>query len=141
MSIADLCRYIASKRLRRDACIMTVIRRVTLGVGVRHRYLLVKVRERWGRKHMWIRLDRRAQYESLVKFAMASSVAPAKDTANISTSETSLYGDEPSEEEARMTFGVAPTLEQLAALLRVISEESAQYKLWPDNCWFFCSIL
>lgn len=151
-SIPELCAYIDTSPSTKGATITTIICRGELD-GVRHKFLLVQARKN-GRKDLWIRLDRRVHRTSTLAFALASGIAPANDCvspvfvrveifadlayrifqAAISLQENShLEGRSISRSsvEAHIICPFPPPLKQLSILLKIMVEESVQYKIWP----------
>ncbi|KAF8338050.1 uncharacterized protein EI90DRAFT_3041422 [Cantharellus anzutake] len=102
-----------------------------------HRFLILQLC-RPGRKDIWLRIERRAGlgFLSLVR---KLGTTPAHDTAQLSASKEALAGR--ARQENTQEFKRPPFLADFGEYLRVISEELLEYKIWPENCWMFCSLL
>ncbi|KAF8308163.1 hypothetical protein DL93DRAFT_2159211 [Clavulina sp. PMI_390] len=138
-SLADLCKYIDIHRSLQIAAIITSECYFEAAGPVLHRFLLLELR-REGRKIIWLRLDRRrGENVSLIKFLSTSGVTKANDQAMLSSEKAILIGQ--AEKENSQVFANPPNLGSFARVLRIINEEIALYRLWPENCWFFCSLL
>ncbi|KAF9505036.1 hypothetical protein BS47DRAFT_580054 [Hydnum rufescens UP504] len=90
---------------------------------------------------LWLRVERAAK-RAQSGIRSLFSTFPAKDTARICGSEQDiLYEEEPSMVEADIRFESPPTLLDLEKLLTIVAEESVEYKLWPENCFFFAAAI
>ncbi|KAF8309238.1 hypothetical protein DL93DRAFT_2231111 [Clavulina sp. PMI_390] len=139
LSLEDLCEYIRLHRTLQVASIVKSECYFEVAGPVLHRFLILELR-REGRKVIWLRLDRRrGEKISLIKFLSASGVTKANDQAMLSSEKALLVGA--ANNENLQVFANPPDLKDLARLLRVINEEIVTYRLWPENCWFFCSLV
>ncbi|KAF8313658.1 hypothetical protein DL93DRAFT_2097689 [Clavulina sp. PMI_390] len=104
-----------------------------------HRFLVLHL-SRHGKKDVFLRLDRRTN-ASRTKLFFSSSV-PASDEATLSPTKSRLIPSD-AKRENRLAFPPSqrPTLYELQIFLSVIIEEMVIYKVWPENCWFFCSLV
>ncbi|KAF8335843.1 uncharacterized protein EI90DRAFT_3047295 [Cantharellus anzutake] len=59
----------------------------------------------------------------------------------LSGEEEALLSGDPHTLQAKVRFRKPPTLMDLQVLLTVIGEESAEYDLFRENCYFFCSVV
>ncbi|KAF8289138.1 hypothetical protein DL93DRAFT_1163578 [Clavulina sp. PMI_390] len=57
----------------------------------------------------------------------------------LSSIKENLVGEATKENEK--VFLLPPTLIKLCCLLRILIKELVSYRVWPENCWFFCSLL
>lgn len=113
--------------------------------GVYHRFLLFHLR-RPARSEVWLRVDRRTAGLKKLIFKFGKTIA--KDSVEIGVSKDELIGSELCVKENVLTFDESdnpakpfPILGEFKFFLDVIRDELKEYKLWPDNCWFFCSVL
>ncbi|KAF8332041.1 WD40-repeat-containing domain protein, partial [Cantharellus anzutake] len=104
---------------------------------VLHRFLIFQLR-RPEKKDIWLRIDRRAGL-NLLSLARKLGKTRANDTAQLSASEKVLAGR--ARRENIQEFQRPPFLGDFGAYLRIICEELMEYKVWPENCWMFCSLL
>ncbi|KAF8338053.1 WD40-repeat-containing domain protein [Cantharellus anzutake] len=104
---------------------------------IRHRFLILQLC-RPGRRNIWLRIDRRAGL-GFLSLVWKLGTTPAHDTAQLSASRETLA--ETAKQENTQEFNNPPFLADFGEYLRVISEELLEYKIWPVNCWMFCSLL
>lgn len=136
MAIQDLSRYLRSTP---RGHILSLMRRKDVR-GVKHEFLVMRAQEPRGRI-IWIRMERAANRTQPGLGALVSKF-PARDTARISgTEEDILNEEERSTVEAEVHFDSPPTLLHLDKLLNIVTEESVHYTLWPENCFFFASVI
>ncbi|KAF8308044.1 hypothetical protein DL93DRAFT_2087448 [Clavulina sp. PMI_390] len=94
-----------------------------------------------GNQRIWLRIDRAANRNRDVRF---TSRFPAEDTARVSSSEKHRLMIGESRLRAHVTFTClenAPRLFALADLLVILQQESNEYRLFSENCYFFTSII
>jgi len=139
LSLSDTCKYISDHPSLQEAEIVSTECYVQNLGGVMHRFLLLELR-RANRKDVWLRLDRRRGGNvSLLRFFALSGVTKANDRALISAGKAPVVGQ--ARAENRQVFKTPPSLQDLRVLLAIICEEIVQYQIWPENCWFFCSLI
>ncbi|KAF8338042.1 WD40-repeat-containing domain protein [Cantharellus anzutake] len=102
-----------------------------------HRFLILQLR-RPGRNDIWLRIDRRAGL-GILSLVRKLGTTPAHDTVQLSASKEALA--KTARQENMQEFKRQPFLADFGEYLRVISEELLEYKIWPENCWMFCSLL
>ncbi|KAF9510353.1 hypothetical protein BS47DRAFT_1384022 [Hydnum rufescens UP504] len=96
--------------------------------GVPHEFLLLNVElQSPDRRTLWLRLDRRSHRDTTASQLISSTSASA-DTHAASHRSSHRIRD-------------PPPLETLRDLLFILMEESPNYKLIPENCIFFCSVI
>jgi len=78
---------------------------------------------------------------SHVNIKSVSSIFQANDTVMLSGDEEALLKGDASTLQAKVLFRKPPTLSDLEALLTIIEEESAEYDLFRENCYFFSSVV
>ncbi|KAF8325231.1 WD40-repeat-containing domain protein [Cantharellus anzutake] len=137
-SLKDLCDNVIDKhlwlqmtRIISTSCFSQYIN------FVRHRFLVLQLR-RPGKRDMWLRIDRRAGI-SLLSLVQKLGKTRAHDVAQLSASEEALIGK--ASRENIQNFKKQPFLGDFGVYLRIVSEELLEYKVWPENCWMFCSLL
>ncbi|KAF8344349.1 uncharacterized protein EI90DRAFT_3029355 [Cantharellus anzutake] len=104
---------------------------------IRHRYLILQLQRR-GKKDIWMRIDRKAGL-GILSLVRKGGKTRASDRAQLSASKEELIGR--GRRENVQIFEKPPFLGDFGVFLRVISEELLEYKIWPENCWMFCSLL
>ncbi|KAF8338038.1 uncharacterized protein EI90DRAFT_3041377 [Cantharellus anzutake] len=82
-------------------------------------------------KHLWLQMARIAGL-GILSLVRKLGTSPAYDTE-------ALAGR--ARQENTQEFKRPPFLADFGEYLRVISEELLEYKIWPENCWMFCSLL
>ncbi|KAF8306153.1 hypothetical protein DL93DRAFT_2232698 [Clavulina sp. PMI_390] len=139
LSLADVCHFIDDGAALRDARIVSVNGYREPAGPVAHRFIVLHL-HRSQRKDIWLRLDRRrGQGISLFKFVMGSGVTKANDRATLSADQAQLV--QQASLETSRSLQNRPTLRDLSRLLRIVNEELLRYRIWPENCWFFCSLI
>ncbi|KAF8305095.1 hypothetical protein DL93DRAFT_2102203 [Clavulina sp. PMI_390] len=139
LSLADVCKYIDANSSLQVAEIVSTECYTQSAGAVTHRFVLLELR-RPNRRNAWLRLDRRrGKNVSILKFLIVSGITAANDRAQLATEKSSLIED--SLRENRQEFQHPPSLLELARLLRIVTEEILKYRIWPENCWFFCSLI
>ncbi|KAF9519112.1 hypothetical protein BS47DRAFT_1388524 [Hydnum rufescens UP504] len=124
VSIRQLCTSIQNSRLERSGRDMSLIRFKRLNDG----------------EAIWLRLDRGSKPEGSTPRTSISRFT-ACDSATISSTEVQLRGLR-LEIKAEVVFPVdGPTAGDLRKLLNILSQESPEYRLWGENCKWFCSIV
>ncbi|KAF8344351.1 uncharacterized protein EI90DRAFT_2964283 [Cantharellus anzutake] len=104
---------------------------------VLHRFLIFRL-YRPEKKDIWLRIDRKAG-STILSLVRKGGKTRANDTAQLSASEKDLIGK--ARRENQQIFDKPPFLGDFSDYLRVICDELREYKVWPDNCWMFCSLL
>ncbi|KAF8332821.1 WD40-repeat-containing domain protein [Cantharellus anzutake] len=137
-SLKDLCDHVIEKHIwLQMARIVSTSCYSQYRNLVLHRFLILQLR-RPGKQDIWLRIDRRAGLGAL-SLMWKLGKTRAHDTAQLSASKEALV------RKARLenvqTFEKAPFLGDFGNYLRVICEELLEYKIWPENCWMFCSLL
>ncbi|KAF9517364.1 hypothetical protein BS47DRAFT_525612 [Hydnum rufescens UP504] len=109
--------------------------------GVPHEFLLLNVElHSHDRRTLWLRLDRRSHRNATTSQFLSSTSASA-DTAIVCESEGYLFDNTQHGIEVQTTFTTPLPLETLRDLLFIVMEESPNYKVVPENCMFFCSVI
>ncbi|KAF9519079.1 hypothetical protein BS47DRAFT_1388495 [Hydnum rufescens UP504] len=86
-------------------------------------------------------LGLRAKPETSTPRSSVSRFTPC-DSATISSTEAQLLCGLRLEMKAEVVFPVdGPTAGDLRELLNILSQESPEYRLWGENCKWFCSIV
>ncbi|KAF8320416.1 hypothetical protein DL93DRAFT_2164033 [Clavulina sp. PMI_390] len=129
-TLADVCGFIDESRALQGAQVISFEGYSEPAGVVTHRFVVLHLR-RDGRKDIWMRLDRRrGQGVSPSRFLFGSGTTQAND--RVGTISPGGY----------LQTGVADIKRlDLNQLLRIITKELQQYKIWPENCWFFCSLI
>ena len=107
-----------------------------------HEFLLVKVVGHSPQSTCWLRLDRSRQDKAKSLPNKSSSIFPANDTVSVAEKATSLL--HPPSSSSRMCslqYNVPsePSLADFRYLLRLIHNMSPEYKLWQEQCYWFCN--
>ncbi|KAF8342234.1 WD40-repeat-containing domain protein [Cantharellus anzutake] len=137
-SLKDLCENVIGQHLwLQTARIVSTSCYSQYRNFILHRFLILQL-WRPGKKDIWLRIDRRAGL-SLLQLARKLGKTGANDTVQLSASEEALTGE--ARRENIQIFKRPPFLGDFGVYLRVISEELLEYKIWPENCWTFCSLL
>ncbi|KAF9519078.1 hypothetical protein BS47DRAFT_125247 [Hydnum rufescens UP504] len=141
ISIKQLCTSIQNSRLERSARIISLMRFEQL-TGFRHQFLLLKIAMMPdGEEAIWLRLDRGPKLEDSTPRSSVSRFTPC-DSATISSTEAQLLHGLHLEMKAEVVFPVdGPTAGDLRELLNILSQESPEYRLWGENCKWFCSVV
>ncbi|KAF8310025.1 hypothetical protein DL93DRAFT_2230586 [Clavulina sp. PMI_390] len=139
LSLSDFCAYVNERRSLQRATIVSVEGyHQTVGV-VKHRFVLLEL-SRHGQKNIWLRLDRRrGKGVSILQFVAARGRTLANDIASLSGTRARLQASATIENS--WVLDEQPTLADLNRLLIIITEELETYNLWPENCWFFSSLV
>jgi len=105
--------------------------------GVPHEFLLLNV-ELQGpdRRALWLRLDRRSHRDATAS-QLISGTSASEDTATVCEIEDPLFDKTRHGLEVQTAFTTPPPLETLRDLLLILMEESPNYKLMQENCFFF----
>ncbi|KAF8309921.1 hypothetical protein DL93DRAFT_2230639 [Clavulina sp. PMI_390] len=142
LSLSELCDLITIRSSLANAEILSVESYSQRVNFITHRFLILRLR-RQGRKDVYLRLDRRAASEiSLTKLVFSGGHTVARDEANLSPTKSRLI-EKSAKAENHLSFSAPnfPRLGELKLFLDVIREELLLYKAWPENCWFFCSLV
>ncbi|KAF8309931.1 hypothetical protein DL93DRAFT_2230647 [Clavulina sp. PMI_390] len=142
LSLSELCDLIETRASLSNAEILFVecyCQRVNF---ITHRFLVLHLRRK-GRKDIYLRLDRRAANDvGLTRLVLARGQTQARDEATLSPMNSRLVtGSAKVENHLSFCLPKRPTLGELRLFLGVIREELVLYKAWPENCWFFCSLV
>ncbi|KAF8308155.1 hypothetical protein DL93DRAFT_2221274 [Clavulina sp. PMI_390] len=144
-SLSDFCNYVDANLSLQTAEIISTECYTQSAGAVTHRFVVLELR-RPNRRNAWLRLDRRrGKNVSILRFLAVSGVTVANDRltphlqAQLSAEKDLLTENALSEN--RQEFPVPPDLGELARLLRIINDEILKYRIWPENCWFFCSLI
>ncbi|KAF9519099.1 hypothetical protein BS47DRAFT_1337674 [Hydnum rufescens UP504] len=133
--IRQLCTSIQNSRFERSGRVTSLIR-FEQPRGCRHQFLVLKIGEA-----IWLRLDRGPKPENSTPRSSVSRFTPC-DSATISSSEEQLLRGLRLEMKAEVVFPVdGPTAGDLRKLLTILSQESPEYRLWGENCKWFCSVV
>ncbi|KAF8315959.1 hypothetical protein DL93DRAFT_2166540 [Clavulina sp. PMI_390] len=139
LSLADVCRYIDNHQSLQQAYIVSSECYAQKSGAFAHRFVVLELR-RPRRKAIWLRLDRRRDGKvPIMKFLARLGVTNANDRGVFSASKEHLIGG--SSKENTQAFANPPKLAELGRLLRIITEEIVSYRIWPENSWFFCSLI
>ncbi|KAF8342236.1 uncharacterized protein EI90DRAFT_3208365 [Cantharellus anzutake] len=137
-SLRDLCKNVIEEHLwLQTARIISTSCYSQYRNLILHRFLILQLR-RPGKRDIWLRIDRRAGLSPL-KLAQKLGKTRANDTAQLSASEKDLTRK--ARQENIQIFKRPPFLGDFGVYLRVICEELLEYRVWPENCWMFCSLL
>ena len=120
-----------------------------ISVGIRsnpgppeHEFLLAKVVDHSSQSTRWLRLDRSRQEKAKSPLNKSSSVFPANDTVCVANQAGSLLHP-PSSRMSSLQYNYnapsEPSLADLRCLLRLIHKMSPDYKLWQEQCYWFCN--
>jgi hypothetical protein len=143
MPLGNLCDQLRSGSLSPDSKIHKIIHRTEIG-GLTHEYLLVEV-ELVADSVIWLRLERSAARHSTSDFSVSSffSVFPSKDMVRLASDQNLLLGNQPSKvlTEVHFAHPEQVSLYVLCMLLSAFAEQSKNYSLSKENCWFFCSVV
>ncbi|KAF8299629.1 WD40 repeat-like protein [Clavulina sp. PMI_390] len=141
MPLINVCNFIDFGNALENARIVSVdgYAEPVAGGLVQHRFLVLRL-QRPNRKDIWMRVDRRRDHGvSAIRFALAGGTTEANDEVVLSANEGKLIGT--ASLETSQDLANAPTLHKLSSLFRIIGAQLVQYRLWPENCWFFCSLV
>ncbi|KAF8328436.1 uncharacterized protein EI90DRAFT_3065294 [Cantharellus anzutake] len=136
-SLADICSYIETTPDAESSPVNELII-YKEEKGVQHEFLLLRMAKPTGEK-FWVRLERKRPVGALGN--LISSALEANDIASLSGKCATLLGSTESVERTRIVFRVPPSLTDLFHVLEALRESSKFYKLWPENCWFFASVV
>ncbi|KAF9519109.1 hypothetical protein BS47DRAFT_1379614 [Hydnum rufescens UP504] len=141
ISIRQLCTSIENSRLERSARVISLMRFEQLG-GFRHEFLVLKIGMMLDDgEAVWLRLDRGPKLENSTPKSSVSRFTPC-DSATIASTEAELLRGLRLEMKAEVVFPVdGPTAGDLRTLLNILSQESPEYRLWGENCKWFCSVV
>ncbi|KAF9502826.1 hypothetical protein BS47DRAFT_1403058 [Hydnum rufescens UP504] len=141
ISVRQLCTSIENSPLERSARVMSLMRFEQLS-GFRHQFLLLKIGMMpEDGDAMWLRLERGPKPENSTPRSSVSRFTPC-DSATISSIETQLLRGLRLEMKAEVVFPIdGPTAGDLRKLLNILSQESPEYRLWGENCKWFCSVV
>ncbi|KAF9505883.1 hypothetical protein BS47DRAFT_1367752 [Hydnum rufescens UP504] len=89
---------------------------------------------------LWLRLERRVHQSAIAANCIVSSV-PSGDTAKLSNDFSPLFDASESEVRVETEFTVPLPLGTLRTLLSILMEESPNYNLYSENCYFFCAVI
>ncbi|KAF8308166.1 hypothetical protein DL93DRAFT_2087323 [Clavulina sp. PMI_390] len=138
LTLMEVCELVNDHRTLQAATIVSS-ECYTIPAGlVLHRFVVLKL-HRSGRKDIWLRLDRRREDASQVRFMVARGTTKANDKGMLSAIKSRLVGQ--ANRENKKVFPNPSTLKELCRLLGIIIDELVSYRIWPDNCWFFCSLV
>ncbi|KAF8292330.1 hypothetical protein DL93DRAFT_2174102, partial [Clavulina sp. PMI_390] len=139
LSLNDFCSYVDEFTSLKEASIVSVEGYRQQRGPITHRFVVLQL-SREIQDNIWLRLDRRLERGvSLLKFLKASGETRANDSASLSGTKHRLIAGA-TRENARI-LEHPPSLANLNRLLRIIREELQTYSIWPENCWFFCSLV
>ncbi|KAF8308164.1 hypothetical protein DL93DRAFT_2171326 [Clavulina sp. PMI_390] len=138
LSLLEVCKYVDDETTLQTAIIVSSECYAIRSGAVIHRFVVLEL-HRPGRKDIWLRLDRRREDVSARKLLAAFGTTRANDKAMLSSIKARLVGG--ATRENRKFFTAPPNLKELCCLLRVVIDELTSYRIWPDNCWFFCSLV
>ncbi|KAF8328420.1 uncharacterized protein EI90DRAFT_3017716 [Cantharellus anzutake] len=136
-TIADICSYIGSTPDAQLSPIKELKIRKEEG-GVQHEFLLLRLEKPSG-EEFWVRLERKGPTGTLRR--LMSSRWEANDVATVSGKVAALLGSAKSVEKTKITFRVSPSLTDLFCVLEALRTESRSYQVWPENCYFFASVV
>ncbi|KAF8306156.1 hypothetical protein DL93DRAFT_244496 [Clavulina sp. PMI_390] len=142
LSLKNLCNTIDSNSAMQNARIISMAGYRQSGSHPTHRFVVLQLRQEGGDgRNIWMRLDRRrGAGVSRFKFVLMSSGTKANDLAKLCADHTQLV-EQADPLEYYKTLPDLPPLGDFSKFLRIMLEELLQYHIWPDNCWFFCSII
>ncbi|KAF9511530.1 hypothetical protein BS47DRAFT_1395036 [Hydnum rufescens UP504] len=135
-NIADISSYIASTPLTP----ITRLKWCKNQDGVRHEFLLLEVERPDDLGTVWLRLERRLHENASVLKSISSPV-PSGDTAKICNDVSLLFDVSQSPVQVETVFTAPPPLHRLGNLLSILVEDSPDYKLPSENCYFFCAVI
>ncbi|KAF9511549.1 hypothetical protein BS47DRAFT_1171540 [Hydnum rufescens UP504] len=135
-NIPDLCSYIEFT----PPTPITRLRWCKNQDGVKHEFLLLKVERPDDGKTVWLRLDRRVHENARAVNAVFSPV-PSGDTVRICSYVSRLFDASRSQVQVETEFAIPPLLQRLGNLLTILMEDSPDYKLYSENCYFFCAVI
>ncbi|KAF8307942.1 hypothetical protein DL93DRAFT_2231938 [Clavulina sp. PMI_390] len=137
--LPDFCTYVDERpSLLAAEIVATEGYRQTSG-GVAHRFVLLEVC-RPDQNDVWLPLDRRtATGVSFMRLLRLSGETVANDSAMLSGNGQDLIAN--AKLENSRTLSKCLRLADLNRLLSITTEELEKYRIWPDNCWFFCSLV
>ncbi|KAF8308161.1 hypothetical protein DL93DRAFT_2231837 [Clavulina sp. PMI_390] len=138
LSLHQACTYVDEQDTLRSASIVCSECYAERSGPVTHRFVVLEL-HREGHKVIWLRLDRRREQDSFWRFLVNGGSTKAKDEAIFSANKEDLVGKASRENEK--VFAHPPNLRELCRLLEIIIEELATYRIWPENCWLFCSLI
>ena len=104
-----------------------------------HEFLLAKVVAPSSQSSRWLRLDRGRKEKATTLPNMSSSIFPANDTVRVAAQATLLLHP-PSSRMSSLQYDAPsePSLADFRCLLRLVSMMSPEYKLWQEQCYWFC---
>ncbi|KAF8305953.1 hypothetical protein DL93DRAFT_289270 [Clavulina sp. PMI_390] len=139
LSLGDFCDYVDEYALLKEAVVVSVEGyRQRVGI-VQHRFVVIELSNN-SQRNVWLRLDRRVERGiSLLRFVRASGETNANDRVSLSGTKHKLILT--STFENSRILEDPPCVADLIRLLRIICEELQIYRIWPENCWFFCSLI
>ncbi|KAF9511531.1 hypothetical protein BS47DRAFT_1168291 [Hydnum rufescens UP504] len=135
-NIGDLSSYIASTPRSR----ITRLKWCKNRNGLKHEFLLLEVERPEDGNTLWLRLERRL-HENASLLKTISSPVPSGDTAKICSHVAPLFDAPYSQVQVETEFTVPPVLQRLGNLLSSLKENSPDYKLPSENCYFFCAVI
>ncbi|KAF9513014.1 hypothetical protein BS47DRAFT_1393647 [Hydnum rufescens UP504] len=121
--IPDLCSYIMST----PPTPITHLKWCKNRDGVKHEFLLLKVERPDSGGTVWLRLERRL-HENARAVKLCGDVSRLFDASR-------------SQIQVEAEFTVRPLLQRLGVLLSILMEYSSYYKLYSENCYFFCAVV
>ena len=88
----------------------------------------------------WLRIDRSRQEIATSLLNGSSSKSPAKDTVYVAANFTPLIHT-PSSRMPSLQYDAPnePSLADFRCLLRLVNTMSPEYKLWQEQCYWFCN--
>ncbi|KAF8328438.1 uncharacterized protein EI90DRAFT_3155807 [Cantharellus anzutake] len=135
--LADICSYIETTPDAQSSPINELVI-YKEEKGVQHEFLLVRLAKPAG-EEFWVRLERKRPVGALRN--LISSALKANDIVSFSGKRATLMGSTKSVEKTRIIFRTAPSLRDLFRVLEALRESSKFYELWPENCYFFASVV
>ncbi|KAF8290244.1 hypothetical protein DL93DRAFT_1099596 [Clavulina sp. PMI_390] len=139
LSLSDFCAYVNARRSLEEVKITSMESYYELVGVVKHRFIVLELCHQ-GQENIWLRLDRlRGKGVSVLRFVAARGKTIANDVASLSSVKARLTA-RATLENSRL-LGHHPSLAHLNSLLTIITEELNTYKIWPENCWFFSSLV
>ncbi|KAF9519264.1 hypothetical protein BS47DRAFT_1388383 [Hydnum rufescens UP504] len=142
MSIIHFCEHVLSTPASAEYKIFSLGMYQEVRFTIKHTYILLGVQPSHGQL-FYLRLNRAAGRDCnpWLRFRSVSSKFPPEDRVIISWNEDSLHTP-PMNTLSLVTFQRDnPSLGELAILLNIMEEESTIYTVYPENCWFFCSVV
>ncbi|KAF8306157.1 hypothetical protein DL93DRAFT_2088938 [Clavulina sp. PMI_390] len=142
LSLISLCNTIDRNTTFRNGRVVSISGYRRSDSPTTHRFVILQLRRDDGEgQDIWLRLDRmRGAGVSRIQFVLGSSVTKSNDIANLCVDRAQLLRQGGSLEYSR-TLPDLPPLGDLSRFLRIMSEEMLSYQIWPENCWFFCSLI